>query len=132
MTDVDGDGATDIVGATSGGVEVQRNICLNPRIRVAAVPRRVAPGNPVQLVMHGLSATAFGGGSMTIRQDGVLVAQDYPRPGAYSVLTWTSAPLAEGRHVFTIEYTEQYAGTSTTTLTVDARDSPPRRRSARH
>ena len=131
--DMDGDGAVDLLSTVSGGVELNRNVCVTPRVRAAATPRRVTPGNPVKLVVHALSTDSFSVGTITIRQqDGTIVALDQPNAFEYATTVWTSGPMPEGQHVFIIEYNDQYAGPSSTTLTVDVRENPPRRRALRH
>jgi hypothetical protein len=131
--DMDGDGAVDLLSTVTGGVELNRNVCVTPRVRAAATPQRVTPGNPVKLVVHALSTDSFAIGTITIKQGGVVVAREQPgRAYEYATTVWTSGPMPEGQHVFTIEYNDQFSGLSSTTLTVDVRENPPRRRALRH
>jgi FG-GAP-like repeat len=133
VLDADGDGAAEILRGVFDGVELHRTVCVTPRVRVTAVPRRVVPGDRVKLVIHELSTDWFAYGWVAIRQNGALVAEQGPQnPAEYATTTWTSEPLPAGRYVFTIDYSDHYAGPSSTTLTIDVRDDPPRRRSMRH
>lgn len=131
--DVDRDGAADILISTFDGVELLRNVCVTPRVRFGAVPATVRPGETVRLVIHGLSTDGFAVGPVTISQNGAIVNQSQAtRAFDYGTAVWTSAPLTKGRHLFTIDYLDQFAGPSSTTVTVNVTENPPRRRSARH
>jgi len=121
--DVDGDGWMDMVIDTSSGIEIVRNICVTPRLRVTAYPATVNAGQQTTLVVHPLSTDVFVG-VITIREGGKVVAQSQA-----ATFSWTPAPLAAGTHTYDIEYVDQYAGKSQTSISVVAVE---RRRAAHH
>jgi FG-GAP-like repeat len=132
VADVDKDGWEDLVVSTPIGAAVLRNICKSPRVRAAAVPSVVREGEPIRLVVHALPSRNYLVGLITIREGGAILHMDQPSL-AFDLVTLIHElpPLSLGRHDLTVEYEDQFAGLSSTTLTVHVVSKKGRRRAAR-
>ncbi|HEX3578921.1 MAG TPA: FG-GAP-like repeat-containing protein [Thermoanaerobaculia bacterium] len=132
VDDVDGDGRPDVMIPSFDGPEVLRNICVTPRIRVAAVPANPSDGGHVTLVIHALSTDAFAIGVITISEGQTVLARQQPDL-AYDLATvsWTSAALTPGTHTFRIDYNDQFGGSSQTEVVVTTKPAIPKHRAAR-
>jgi hypothetical protein len=132
VQDVDGDGLPDVLIPSFDGAEIMNNICVPPRIRVVAVPADPVEGARVTLVAHAISTDAFAIGGITISEGGTVLDREQPHL-AYDLATmsWTSPPLTAGTHTYRIDYDDQFAGSSQTTIAVTTKPAIPRRRAAR-
>jgi hypothetical protein len=132
VSDINGDGIDEYLLGTFDGIEILRSVCVTPRVRVAAVPHTVNAGARVRLIVYALSTDAFGVGPITISEGKTTDTLQAWRSNDDATATWTSPPLAAGRHTFIVTYNDHYAGPSQTTVTVDAAVVPPRSRSVHH
>ncbi|MEA2342377.1 MAG: hypothetical protein QOF63_546 [Thermoanaerobaculia bacterium] len=131
--DVDGDGRPDLMIPSYDGVELLKNICATPRVRVTALPAHPVEGSRVTLVVHAISTDGLTIGGITISEGSRVLASQQPFL-AYDLatVTWISPPLSAGTHVFRVGYEDFYAGSSEINVTVTALPPQPRRRSVRH
>jgi FG-GAP-like repeat len=126
--DADGDGWPDVLLPSTSGVEVLKNICARPRVYVEALPTNPVEGSAVKLVIRAISTDSFAIGSIKIFEGTRVLATQ--NASAFAMLQWTSPPLSQGAHTFRIEYSDQFGGTSETSIGVTAH-SAVRRRAAR-
>lgn len=128
VADLDGDAAPDVALPTSSTIELHRNRCMTARVRVSAPPRRIREGDRVDVTVHALSTDSFAIGPIRIRKGSAVVTSGQPnRANDFATITWTTPPLSKGTHEYTVEYNDQFAGTSTTTFTLNVGTSPRRR-----
>lgn len=132
VDDVDGDSRPDVVIPSFDGAEVLNNICVTPRVRVAALPANPSEGGHVTLVVHALSTDAFAIGLVTISESGTVLARQQPHL-AYDLATmsWTSPPLTPGTHTFRIDYDDQFGGSSHIEVVVTTKPAISRHRATR-
>jgi hypothetical protein len=132
VSDVDKDGWEDLIVGTYTGTAVLRNICTTPRVRVAALPAVAREGDSIKLVVHALPTHFFSVGLITIREGGAVLHMHQPNLAFdFATLTYELPPLSVGRHELTVEYRDQYAGISSTTVTVHVVPRTVRRRAVR-
>ena len=130
--DADQDGWPDIVMLTMNGIEVLRNVCAPPRVRVAIVPARPVAGQSVSFLVHALSTSWFTVGEITATENGETIADGNPyKVNEYATLLWSSLPLAAGHHVYTIRYADGSAGASQSTFEFDVAAPAAHRRAVR-
>jgi hypothetical protein len=125
LMDVDGDGWDDILVGNASGIQMVRNVCVTPRVRGAALPSIVKAGQQSTLIVHALSTDGYAIGPVAIREAGKLL---YVSQSRDAVTVWQSPPLTAGLHTYDIEYSDQFAGVSHTTITVTVLATPARRR----
>jgi hypothetical protein len=132
LIDADGDGWMDLI-VSNAAIEIIRNICETPRLRVTAYPAAVNAGQQTTLVVHSLSTDGFAIGGITIRERGKIVAQGGSnRAFDGATMTWTTPPLSAGTHTYDVEYVDQFAGSSQTRIAVTAVGPSDRHRAAHH
>jgi len=132
LKDVDRDAWEDVIVSTNFGIEIVRNICGTPRLRAVAMLSDVVEGQRSTLLIQALPTDSDAIGGITIREGGKLVPTetlDYLGSGTFS---WTTTPLTAGTHLYDIEYSDYFAGSSHTTITVTAVKPGDRRRAAHH
>jgi hypothetical protein len=126
LMDVDGDGWDDVVGGNGSAIEIVRSACVTPRVRVTAIPGTLKAGQQTTLVVHALSTDGFAVGLVTIREGGTVLRT--VQPFDLATTSWVTPPLTAGVHTYDIEYSDQFAGISHTTISITAAASPPRHR----
>jgi hypothetical protein len=125
LIDVDGDGWLDVAVGNASGIQIVRNVCVAPRVQGAAFPSTLKAGQQTTLIVHALSTDGFAIGPLIIREAGKLL---YVSQSRDATMVWQSPPLTAGVHTYDIEYSDQFAGVSHTTITVTALAAPARRR----
>jgi hypothetical protein len=133
VADVDGDGRPDVLIPSFDGVEILNNRCLEPRIRVAAVPANPTEGSRVTLVIHPTSIYPNATGAVTVSEGGKVLDVPTQRFGGRDLgtETWMSSPLTAGTHTFHIRYDDQFSASSSIDFVVTTKPQVPRKRAAR-
>jgi hypothetical protein len=133
VTDFDSDGWPDLVAVTSFGVEIVRNVCAAPRVRVTAVPAMPRPGEPVTLLAFAVPVDDLQFTStMTFRSDMGTLCEIQVEPFDYDLARCTIGPLPQGVHRVTASYPAQYSGLEEASTVIVVAPPSTRRRSLRH
>jgi len=111
------------------GVEVLRNVCETPRVRLAMQPERPLVGQRASFVLHAQTTTLFFEGPVSVTENGVNVMPD--TVARFATLSWSSQPLTAGHHVYTVRYDDLYAGSSESTFEFDVLVPAAHRRTVR-
>ncbi|HYK05116.1 MAG TPA: FG-GAP-like repeat-containing protein [Thermoanaerobaculia bacterium] len=132
LEDFDHDGWDDLIVAHAGGVALLRSVCTPPRVRAAFTPARPLEGQPVTLTVNTEPSHANAVGQVVVRRNGAVIHVEQPDLAyQFGSFAFTLPPLPAGTHAFEVEYRDQYAGTTSTTVTVTVDARGKRRRAVR-
>jgi hypothetical protein len=130
VADVDDDGWPDVVALTYFGIEVLRNVCAPPPLRLTFYPRNPVAGQAVTVMATGQARSPFGFYTITLAG-----ASDTPctfgLDSRHTTARCTTGPLAVGVHQFTASFQDRFSHFEES-IAVEVNAENGKRRSARH